>query len=459
MPPRFLPPEKQYQQDEANRAKHVKRAVQAAKAMLPGLMPLVDSSLTFEDQKRDVSRKLKENPLMVEFLDQYITTESEYASWRSTLIYRFRDYLLGTIKLKDLQAAVEAYASKGFETKEIANSQSALRKIIPAELREYMPDKIVVDVDPDGSIARVTDRFENERFTLEKKTERMMFILKQYNEIVATVKRDLQSSDEKIKLAALITSIIMETGIRPGKEGNAANVKIDGVKVEVETFGATTLGPQHVKLVRDNYATLEFIGKKGSTNLAVLSDASIIQILDSYVKRALTKGTKFIFVTEDGEPFDYRDLERYFRSRFKDIAPTDFRKLRATEQVFQSIAAQQDELYNEIRKVVNQGVSDLQQAIVEKITAVLEKAVAEAQAALSHDNADTTRRSYINPKVLLRFLSTGHVGKTLAEAILDGRTTLAFDPLRFVDVAMSKSASGHVTLRDILKNLTEIEAG
>lgn len=459
MPTRFLPPEKQYKLDEQNRAKHIRAAQQVLQNILPQLATLVDTSLDGDEAKRDLSKKLKDSHAVRAFLDTYITTEPEYASWRNTLIYRIRDFLLGLIKIKDLKGAVENYASKGFETKELAVSQDALRKAIPTEILEYMPDKIVVDVDPDGTIARVTDRFENERFTLEKKTERMMIILKQYNQIVELVRRDMQSSDEKTKLAALITAIIMETGIRPGKEGNAANVKINGEKVEVETFGATTLGPQHVRFIRDNFASLEFVGKKGSINTASLSDAAIIQVLNSYVERALTRGSKFIFVTEDGVPFDYRDLEKYFRSRFKDISPTDFRKLRATDQVFQSIARQQAELHAEIRAAVTKGTEDLKGLVVREVVKVFNNAVLEAQAALSHDNADTTRKSYINPRVILNFLSTGRVSATLADAILDGKTTLAFDPKRFVDVAFGKaaSASGGETLRGILQDLGQIE--
>ncbi len=100
----------------------------------------------------------------------------------------------------------------------------------------------------------------------------------------------------------------METGIRPGKEGNAAFKTVNGEKVEVETFGAITLGPGHVKFIRDNFAQLEFIGKKGSVNTAQLADVDILKVLNEYVRRAMSSGSKYVFVTKAGRPLRLHGL-------------------------------------------------------------------------------------------------------------------------------------------------------
>jgi hypothetical protein len=71
---------------------------------------------------------------------------------------------------------------------------------------------------------------------------------------------------------------------------------------------------------------------------------------------------------------------------------------------------------------------------------------------LSHDKATTTKKQYINPEVLLRFLSTGRTEKTFRDAILGGKPTLAFDPQKFVEVA-SAAAVGKAA--SVLRHATE----
>jgi hypothetical protein len=456
----------QFRKDVANRAKHIVAAKSAFKALLVKLRPLADKTeAAFPDKSpesiarrgRLFSAEAKTNPDMMEFLAKYIGTDDQDEkaySWRGAIIYQARDVLIGGKSIKDALVEVEKQADKGFEAIAMAEAQAPVRSVIPAELREYLPKKIVVTVDAKGNIQRVTDRFENESFTLGVKIEHMREIVRDYNSIVKKVKMDLGSQDEITKLAALITSIIMETGIRPGQEGNAAVKTINGEKVEVETFGAITLGPNHIRFVRDNFAELEFIGKKGGTNIATLSDTTIIKVLDHYVKNALTKGSKFVFVTEAGVTFTYTDLQRYFRLNFAGLNPTDFRKLKATETLLGALRSEQASLYTRIKAFAGAAVTDLRERIVNEIVATMNRAIEKAQQALSHDDAATTIRSYINPEIIFKFLANGRVDDTLREAILDGHQRLAFDPAVFMQQAMAKGASIRTaTLRDLLEQL------
>ena len=458
---------KQFRLDERNRAKHVKDAARAFKELLARLRPIADQSVAAHPDKdkmsmqrrgRVFSKAMKVNADMATFLDTWIGREDQHPkaySWRGAVVYQARDALLYGKTLRDALEEVGKQADKGFQAITMAEAQAPIREALPADLREFLPTNIVVDVDGDGIISKVTDRFENEHFTLGKKIERMHQLVADYNRIAQLVKKDLRSRDEATRLSALITAIIMETGIRPGKEGNAAIKTVDGEKVEVETFGAITLGPAHVRFIRDNFVELEFLGKKGGHNTATLSDAIIIKALDNYVQQALKSGSKYVFVMANGTRFTYTDLLRYFREHFSGLAPTDFRKLKATEEVLHAIHAEQENLYARIRSFAKKAKGDLKERVVAAIVETLDTAITKAQEALSHENASTTRRSYINPEIIFKFLSTGRVDSTLEAAILDGRPSLGFDPQVFVDRAMARTAAGKTTLRDLLRELEE----
>lgn len=457
-----------FRQDQKDREKHVAGARRAVKALLPFLKPAADVALaefpgkdkeSLARRGRAFVKSIKTDSRLRDFLDKWVGREDQgdkVYSWRSAVVYALRDHLVYRETLADTVTKIGDQAFKGFQAIAMSGAQAPLREIVPAEIREFLPTNIVVEVDPSGEIKTITDRFENEHFTLGKKIERMHALVRQYNAIVKRVKSDLRSKDELTRLAALVTAIIMETGIRPGKEGNAAFKTVNGEKVEVETFGAITLGPGHVKFIRDNFAQLEFIGKKGSVNTARLADVDILKVLNEYVRRAMSSGSKYVFVTKAGVPFDYTDLQRYFREHFEGLSPTDFRKLKATEEMLNAIRAEQEGLYNRIRAFAKDKKVDLRARVTEEIVKTLDAAISRAQTALSHDTAATTRQAYINPEVIFRFLATGAVDATLSAAILDNNRILAFDPQTFLNRALGKAASLRFgTLRDLLVELED----
>ena len=471
-----LSPQKQWKQDLQDLAKHQTSARRVFRSLLKSLKPDANQAreLYPDDvvkQGRYFSKLLKVNSRVDAFLEEYMGTNEDSPkaySWRNTGLYLLRDVSLGEKLLKDALPKLDQISGNGFQAITLARAQSPLKKALPEQLRAFLPSNVVVEVDEDGYIQRVTDRFVNERLTLEMKIRRMHSIVSQYNQIAKRVKGDLKSPDEITRLAALVTAIIMETGIRPGKAGNAAVKAIGGEKVEVETFGAITLGPSHVRFVRDNFAELEFIGKKGGVNTATLSDAQIVSALQDYVDKAQAGGSKFIFVTSDGTRFTYTDLQRYFRTHFKDIAPTDFRKLRATEAVLSKLREAQEALYEEIRGFVRDEGENLRERVVEALTGTLNEALEAARDALSHESSGTTKGAYIDPSILLQFLSTGRASETLESAILDARTQLTFDPMTFVQIAgirsvaaaWTKKGAGGETLRELLEQLEgDLEEG
>lgn len=447
--PRFPSPVEQYKRDERARAKHIAQARKDFRALVRALASEAANVKALHKgdvnkQKRAMVKVIKGRPDVNAFLDKFTGLESTHPkaySWRNTGRYLFRDASLGLITLRDVLPKLDKVTSNGFQALTTEGFQAPLRAVIPEALRDYLPATIEVNVDEDGTIQRVTDRFNNEKKTLGVKIETQKKLLRAYNRIAKQVKKDLKSSDEITRINALVTAIMMETGIRPGKEGNGV-IKGKGDEQEfIETFGAITLGPKHVRFVRNNFAELSFLGKKGGANTATLSDATIIKALQDYVNNALKSGSKYVFVTRDGYAYTYGDLQRYFREHFKGFAPTDFRKLRASEAVYDAIREEQEDLYRRIRGFVNLSEEDLRERVTLEIAATLDRAVTRAQEALSHDSATTTKKQYINPEVLLRFLSTGTVGGAFKDAILNGKAVLAFDPSRFVALASASKVA------------------
>ena len=471
--PRSLDDSKQWKRDQRARDKHVLAAGRAFKKLLKDLESYAETAKEEHPGRDKAARSrrarafvkaVKNDPALLKYLDTYVGTDRQHPkaySWRNAVVYQARDVLTQGKKLREAIPEVGKQAFKGFQAIEMATAQAPLQKALPEELRNFLPNNIIVEVDENGGIERITDRFENENLSLGKKIQKMHRLVRDYNKIAKRVKRDLKSGDEITKLSALITAIIMETGIRPGKAGNAAVKTVDGEKVEVETFGAITLGPSHVKFVRDNFAEIEFVGKKGGVNTAKLSDADIIKLLRAQTEKA--KGSKFIFVTDDGQQVTYADIQKYFRDRFKGVAPTDFRKLRATDAVLSALRKEQENLYERIREFSNVAKKDLRSRVVEAIVETLERAFSAAQTALSHDSANTTRGAYINPEVVLKFLSTARADDDLESAILKGKKILSFDPETFVAQALAQAPTRSArathrlgsTLSDLLESLED----
>ena len=442
------PESRAYARDEAGRLKHAEGALKAFKALIPSLAPLavtLKKEFPGKDEEavskraRAFVKASKDHPKVQGFLDEWIGTadvDSSAYSWRNTVTYAIRDVLLRDLSMEDALKVVGKYALTSYQAIVLHGAQEPIRAALPEEVFQFLPKTVVVKTDPTGRITEVTDRFKNEFFTLAKKAQHLRSILAQYNKIARTVKKDLKDPDEVVRLSALVTSIIMETGIRPGKIGNGVVKTVDGEEAFVETFGAATLGPRHVRFIRENFAELEFQGKKGSVNTATLTDADILKILNQYVQKALKAGSPYIFVTSDGHTFDYKDLERYFSLKFEGINPTDFRKLRATEEVLNSIIEEQGEMYARIRKLKKLKKDALKEGIVAEVVETLNRAIERAGGALSHDSSQTTIDSYIYPGVLFRFLSTGRLEKNLGELLETGKTELKFDPEAFLRAAL-----------------------
>ena len=104
---------------------------------------------------------------------------------------------------------------------------------------------------------------------LEKYKRNKLFIKASPN-IVKELKTSINSNTDKGQ-AALILYIIYKTGLRIGSDTDT--------KADQKAYGVSTLLNKHVKFLAGNKVKLEFIGKKGVENSAIINDSIIYDAL------------------------------------------------------------------------------------------------------------------------------------------------------------------------------------
>lgn len=370
---------------------------------------------------------------------RYMTTRAQ----RNSLVLAFAKWAYGEIDDNALNRIVDTHIKTWVVNKTLSDARKELRRGVPEELLEFLPQTLAVKVDPKGRIQKFEEILGNQQRTISAKISRQHQLLNRYNEAMKRVNRDLKSSDPVTRLSATVVGIIMETGIRPGNPGQPGLVmsKRGGETVGIETFGASTLLKRHVPEIRKSFARLEFPGKMGAVNIAEIHNKEIVAALRSYLFAARNPEDP-IFVATGGQTFTKHNVNNYMKSLFgKETSVTDFRKLKATESVFETLLEEQDELYRRIRSVVEHETDALEKRVVEEIRAVILKAVQRAQDKLSHDDYRVTVDQYINPQLILRFLHRGGISSTLKEAVLKGEDRVTFDLEAFMERASARSVA------------------
>lgn len=104
---------------------------------------------------------------------------------------------------------------------------------------------------------------------LEKYKRNKLFIKASPN-IVKELKASINPNTDKGQ-AALILYIIYKTGLRIGSDTDT--------KADQKAYGVSTLLSKHVKFLAGNKVKLEFIGKKGVENSAIINDSIIYDAL------------------------------------------------------------------------------------------------------------------------------------------------------------------------------------
>lgn len=390
--------------------------------------PSVSDEDALKLQVKDVRDKIENLPNVVKFLDKHIGKNvgvKPVSLGRGGALRLLAQYLGGKLSLSEMSQKALVLFKGNYEARSLHRAQSPLIETIPEELRAFLPPKIVVNLDDDGRITKITDMFDNVSYGLSEKISAQQELIRDYQRIEKKIHQGLKSDDVVTRDLCLILAIIMETGIRPGNRSNGIKDIIDGKEIKKETFGAVTLKSEHIR-VHGAKAYLEFNGKKGTLNKATILDKRTIKAL----KEVLVERSGYLF-----PDLDYEDLSAYFSKNFKGFKITDFRKLRATKEVFDGLKEERNSLFQRIKAFASLEAREQEQRVIGEIKKTLAKVHNNAQIALSHESSKTTEKSYINPQVLLAFLSSGGMLNTFEEAILDGRTKLVFDISKFIQNA------------------------
>lgn len=370
--------------------------------------------------------KIKELPNVVLFLDSNIgkSQVKPVRLGRASATRLLAQYLGGKYTLAEMEEKALGAFQRNYEARALHRGQAPINDKIPDKLKGYLPPKIIIKLDNEGYIKEITDMYDNESYGLLEKITAQQQILRDFKQIKKKVWGGLLSSDHRIKHLSIVLGIIIETGIRPGNRSNGIKEILSGQEVKKETFGAVSLKREHLTLSA-NRVSLEFLGKKGTLNKAVILDKRLMTSIKEVCEGL--RGSDYLF-----PDLDYEALSTYFKSNFKGLRITDFRKLRATKEVYEGLKQEQQALFKRIKGFVDLEVRKQEEKVIDAIADTLKSVHAKAQLALSHESSKTTEKSYINPQVLLSFLSNGGLLPSLEECVLEGKTRLDFDIQAFL---------------------------
>ena len=342
------------------------------------------------------------------------------------------------------EVKVNRLARRGYEFHILWTAQESLRDSLPKEIRKFLPRNLTFDLDEGEDIIQVRDRVGGEMRDLLHKEAQLQEMISNYNDLVDEVKADMQSRFWDEQISAILTAIMMETGIRPG--GNTPGKTTRG-KQEIATFGARSLRPRHIQEFREDLISIEFKGKGAVDNTAEITDIDIINALTPYIERvqadvglggsAEPASQLPFFDGLRGEVYDIKNLRGYIKSKInsKNLEPRDFRRLRATRSFYEHFEECQEKFHEEVRDLALAGTANLKQVVAERVSDFINSAVEKAAGHLSHVQMQNTIDYYVSPMIVLNFLSQGYIEKNIQTAIVKGFDTISFDVDKFIKVS------------------------
>ena len=350
-------------------------------------------------------------------------------------------------------------------------------------LLDYLPNNMIVEVDDTGTISKLFSMYDNKLSDLKDKINIQEELMDKFELVKKKIYLDLKEEPTgdpetdsesfiivKRKLLALIAAVALETGLRPapvknlkdesgeefGEDAGGMSFKKtlkkdlspEGKKQYeknlIETYGIATLKPEHIKFFdKALSANLKFYGKRGVENASKLTKPELVKELEKLVNIASGNvgGPKSLFVLPNGKLVTNTDIVVYFESlahkaSLKRLKITDFRKLKAVSTIHQSLVSQQRYMYKQIAKLRSVETELAKVEIAKIVMKTVDVAYKEAQKSLSHSSVNETINSYINPKLLLNFLSSGGVESAIEKSLI-GKTSLKFDPEVFMIQALA----------------------
>jgi DNA topoisomerase IB len=335
------------------------------------------------------------------------------------------DIVSGQMLLRDGKKRLITWASNFFKNTETEEKKSTFQDSGYDEaLLEILPPQVYFELGPNRELLTIKESFGREQKNWEVMSKKIAYIAQHFNVMAQDIKKDLNSGDEVTKLLALMMAITIETGLRPGGIGNTAKIidPITGEKIEIDTFGVTTLQVQHVKNIRDGFVELQFPGKKGTEQIAKLTDNDIINALQQILATTSLQGdATMLFITKSGQHVDDSQMRDYVKDKWRDITPTDFRKFVATKNFYNYIKQQTDAFRTQLMEEITKGQEVLKETIVNGVIKMISDAAYSTRQVLNHKEGNDAWKSYISPKVILAYLSNGGLNDTLEDILIDNK--------------------------------------
>jgi len=405
--------------------------------------------------------KARDVPAIKNFLTKYNLSNDK----EKFLLGKLQDATVAGKNLPTVWGSIRRYleaAYKEYRRKEAR--EPAYAAGLPEEIvKKLLPPEYAFEVAPDGSITKEFELFGNAVRTIEVKRKAMSILLTKWNLLLDTLERDLTSSDPKTRLKALATSIIVNTGIRPGKGGTSKLKDDEGVILRDEegkplrgpTFGATGLLSEHVEFVRDNFAVMTFVGKSGSQNVAELTDPILVRNLKQQLELAdAGSDSGPVFTTQDGQSVSAKNINAYLTDILgPGVSAKDFRSLKATNTFYSSLKNRQHELAYALKQLKTKAGEDIRNKVVQIIVDHLLEAATHAQQQISHDSLATTIQYYIQPRVIISYLTNAGMDKALEVVVGDGKALkIRFDPMDFYE-SVIKSSKKAASMQRVAKSM------
>jgi DNA topoisomerase-1 len=213
----------------------------------------------------------------------------------------------------------------------------------------------------------------------EQKYEKIARLDKHFIKIKKHIAKDLKSSHEKNKIIAIIITLILSCGFRIG------NIKYEK---QNKSYGITTLNYSHIKLLNNNTVSFDFIGKKGVRNQAICKNKYIYDYLSAKLDSVSSAATASASISECPEHiFKYNnrritadDVNNYLMCKLKvNITTKDLRTWNANN-LFNKYLHKSRHEKNPVKKALELTSFEL------------------------HNTSNVCKKSYIDPKLLLKVI-------------------------------------------------------
>jgi DNA topoisomerase-1 len=186
------------------------------------------------------------------------------------------------------------------------------------------------------------------------------------------------NKDTKDVFVAIIIFLLSNCNFRIG---NIKYVKL------YDSYGATTLKKKHIK-IKNNFTYIEFIGKKGVLNTAIISDKKITSIIKELIRTR--ESNDFIFSFKNNQnPISNDIISDFLKSYNDEITPKMFRTWYANNYLLEKLMIDVKKLNPDLIKLCEIGKNPK-----------YIKNCCEYVAERLHNSANISKKSYLDTEIM-----------------------------------------------------------